>query len=289
MLILTPLFDVNQSEKVTYKIMDKLTNLTDILKDIQSAVLAYSGGVDSTFLLKAMQLSNIRTLAVTAVSEIIPHNDLLTAKEVAGKLGIHHRIIKTENLSREEFVSNPPDRCFFCKDELFKKLTDIALSEGYMFVLDGSNMDDTTDYRPGRKAAAKYNIRSPLIEAGLSKIEIREFSKQLSLSTWDKPSSPCLATRFPYGRRITKEALSRVGKAEDFLRTLGFCKVRVRDHSSIARIEVEENEIELVLMPQKRKLISETLNSLGYEFISLDLDGYKSGSLNRVLRDSHSL
>jgi uncharacterized protein len=268
---------------------DKLAPLIDILKDMQSAVLAYSGGVDSTFLLKAMQLSGIRTLAATAVSEIIPYNDLLTAKEVAVELGIQHRIIKTENLSREEFVSNAPDRCFFCKDELFKNITDIASSEGYMFVLDGSNMDDTTDYRPGRKAAIKYNIRSPLIEAGFSKIEIREFSRQLGLSTWDKPSSPCLSSRFPYGQRITKEALSRVGKAEDFLRTFGFYTVRVRDHGSSARIEVEEDEIELLLIPEKRKIISETLKSLGYEFISLDLDGYKSGSLNRVLRDGHSL
>jgi uncharacterized protein len=269
--------------------MDKLTRLINILKEMQSAVLAYSGGVDSTFLLKAMQLSDIRTLAVTAVSEIIPYNDLLTAKKVAGELGIQHRIIRTEELSREEFVSNTPDRCFFCKDELFKKLTDIASSEGYMFILDGSNTDDTKDYRPGRKAARKYNIRSPLIETGLSKVEIREFSKQLGISTWNKPSSPCLATRFPYGRRITKEALSRVGKAEDFLRTLGFYQVRVRDHGGIARIEVEEDKIDLLLIPEKRKLISKTLKSLGYEFISLDLDGYKSGSLNRVLRDSRSI
>lgn len=267
----------------------KFKNLINILKDMKSAVLAYSGGVDSTFLLKAMQLSNIRTLAVTAVSEIIPYNDLLTAKEVAGELGIEHRIIKTEELSREEFVSNTPDRCFFCKDDLFKKVTDIALSEGYMFILDGSNMDDTMDYRPGRKAAVKYNIRSPLIEAGLSKREGREFSKQLGLSTWDKPSSPCLATRFPYGQRITKEALLRVERAEDLLRTLGFYKVRVRDHDSIARIEVEEDKIGLLLIPEKRKFISEKLKSLGYKFISLDLDGYKSGSMNRVLKDSRSL
>ncbi len=268
---------------------NKLTTLIKILKNMQSAVLAYSGGVDSTFLLKAMQLSDLMTLAVTAVSEIIPHNDLLTAKEVAEELGIQHRIIKTEELSKEEFVSNTPDRCFFCKDELFKKLTDIALSEGYMFVLDGSNMDDTTDYRPGRKAAIKYNIRSPLIEAGLSKMEIREFSKQLGLSTWDKPSSPCLSTRFPYGQRITKEALKRVEMAEDLLRTLGFYKVRVRDHGSIARLEVEEDKIGLLLIPEKRKIISEKLKSLGYAFVSLDLDGYKSGSLNRVLKDSLSL
>lgn len=256
---------------------------------MQSAVLAYSGGVDSTFLLKAMQLSDIRTLAVTAVSEIMPYKDLLTAKGLAEELGIEHRIIKTEELLREEFVSNTPDRCFFCKDGLFKKLTEIALSEEYMFVLDGSNIDDTMDYRPGRKAAIKYNVRSPLIEVGLSKRDVREFSKQLGLSTWDKLSSPCLSSRFPYGRRITKEALKRVERAEDFLRSLGFHEIRVRDHGSTARIEVEEDKIELLLIPERRKIISETLKSLGYKFISLDLDGYKSGSMNRVLKGNRTL
>jgi uncharacterized protein len=265
---------------------NKLKKLIEILKDMQSAVLAYSGGVDSTFLFKALQLSEIRTLAVTAASEITPSNDLLTAKSVAEELGMQHRIIKTDELSKEEFVSNTPDRCFFCKDELFKKLADIALSEKYLFVLDGSNIDDTMDYRPGRKAALKYNIRSPLIEAELSKREVREFSRQLGLSTWDKPSSPCLSSRFPYGRRITKEALTRVEKAEDFLRSFGFHEIRVRDHGSIARIEVEEDKIGLLLTPERRKIISEKLKSLGYEFISLDLDGYKSGSMNRVLKGS---
>jgi len=267
---------------------NKLKKLIEILKDMQSAVLAYSGGVDSTFLFKALQLSEIRTLAVTAVSEITPYNDLLTAKGVAEELGMQHRIIKTYELLREEFVRNSPDRCFFCKDELFKKLTDIALAEGYVFVLDGNNMDDTMDYRPGRKAAMKYNIRSPLIEAGLSKREVRDFSRHLGLSTWDKPSSPCLSSRIPYGRRITKEALTRVEKAEDFLRSLGFHEIRVRDHGSIARIEVEEDKIGLLLIPEKRKIISEKLKSIGYQFISLDLDGYKSGSMNRVLNGSHS-
>jgi uncharacterized protein len=268
---------------------DKLAHLINILKDMQSVLLAYSGGVDSTFLLKTIQLSGIRTLAVTAVSEITPYNDLLTAKRIAEELDIDYRIIKTDVLSREEFVSNTPDRCFFCKDGLYGKLTDIALSEGYTFLLDGSNIDDTLDYRPGRKAAVKYNIRSPLIEAGFSKKEVREFSRQLGLSTWDKPSSTCLSTRFPYGRRITREALKRVENAEEFLRSMGFNKIRVRDHGSIARIEVEEDKIGLFMIPERRKIISEKLKSLGYEFISLDLDGYKSGSLNRVLKNRNSI
>lgn len=268
---------------------NKLANLIEILKNMQSAVLAYSGGVDSTFLLKALQISNIRTLAVTAVSEITPSNDLLIAKEVAEELNIEHRVINTEELLMEEFLSNTPERCFFCKDEKSKKLTDIALSEKYRFVLDGSNIDDTLDYRPGRKAAMKYNVRSPLIEAGFSKREIREFSKQLGLPTWNKPSSPCLATRIPYGQRITKEALKRVERAEDFLKSLGFHEIRVRDYGNMTRIEVMEEEINSFLNPEKRKIISEILKSLGYTFISLDLDGYKSGNMNRVLNGSYIL
>jgi uncharacterized protein len=261
----------------------KFKNLIEILTDMQSAVLAYSGGVDSTFLLKALQISGIKILAVTAVSETTPSIDFLTAKKMTSEFGIEHRVIKTEELSIEEFVNNTPDRCFFCKDELFKKLSDIASSEGYRCVLDGSNVDDTSDFRPGRIAATKYNVRSPLIEAGITKEEVRKLSRQLGLSTWDKPSSPCLSSRFPYGQRITKEALQRVEKAEDFLRSLGFHEIRVRDHNGIARIEVGEDEIELLLMPEKRKIISETLKSLGYKFISVDLDGYKTGSMNRTI------
>jgi uncharacterized protein len=261
----------------------KLIKLINILKNMQSVVLAYSGGVDSTFLLKALQISGIRVLAVTAVSEIFPHNDLLTAKKVARELGIELRIMRTDELSMEEFVSNTPERCFFCKNELFKKLSDIATSEGYMFLLDGSNIDDTLDYRPGMRAAARYNVRSPLIEDSLSKKEIRELSRQLGLPTWDKPSSPCLSSRFPYGQRITKEALRRVEKAEEFLREIGFHEVRVRDHDNVARIEVGEEEINLALAPESRRLIAEKLSSLGYRFVSLDLDGYRMGSMNRTI------
>lgn len=268
---------------------NKLKKLIEILKDMQSAVLAYSGGVDSTFLLKAMQLSDIRALAVTAVSEIMPRCEVLSSKKMAKEIGIKHMIIETHELSNKKFVSNTPERCFVCKDNRFKILKDIAISEGYRFVIEGSNIDDMKDVRPGTKAAAKYGVRSPLIEAGFSKKKIREVSKELGLPTWNKPSSPCLSTRFPYGQRITKKALKKVERAEDLLRTLGFHKVRVRDHGSIARIEVEEDKIGLLLIPEKRKIISEKLKSLGYEFVSLDLDGYKSGSLNRVLKDSHTL
>jgi uncharacterized protein len=264
---------------------DKLADLVEILKNMQSAVLAFSGGVDSTFLLKALQISGIKTLAVTAFSEIIPSNDLLDAKKMAEEFGMEHRFIKTVELLMEEFVNNSPERCFFCRDVLFQQLTHISSTENYRFILDGSNIDDTEDYRPGRKAAMKYKVRSPLIETGFSKNEIREVSRELGLSTWDKPSSPCLATRIPYGRRITKEVLKRIEKAEDFLRSLGFSEIRIRDHGSVARIEIGKDEFDLMLSREKRMNISETLKSFGYQFISLDLEGYKSGRMNRTLKE----
>ena len=267
----------------------KLVNLINILKNMPSAVLAYSGGVDSTFLLKVLDMSGVRTLAVTTVSEITPRNDLLMAKKITAELAIEHRVVETGEVWAEEFLRNTPERCFFCKDELFKRLNSIALSGGYKFLLDGNNADDTLDYRPGMRAAVKYGVRSPLAEAGFSKGEIRGLSRQLGLSTWDKPSSPCLVSRVPYGQRITKDALKRIEEAEEFLRGLGFHEVRVRDHNTVARIEVREEEIGLLLKPEWRRLISEKLKFLGFRFVSLDLDGYRMGSLNRMLGERHLL
>jgi len=267
----------------------KLVNLIDILRTMSSAVLAYSGGVDSTFLLKVLDMAGVRTLAVTTVSEITPSNDLLMAKKITAELAIEHRVVETGEVWAEEFLRNTPERCFFCKDELFKRLNSIASSGGYKFLLDGNNADDTLDYRPGMRAAVKHDVRSPLAEAGLSKAEIRGLSRQLGLSTWDRPSSPCLATRVPYGQRITRDALKRIEEAEEFLRVLGFHEVRVRDHDTVARIEVREGEIGLLLKPERRRLISEKLKFLGFRFISLDLDGYRMGSLNRMLGERHLL
>lgn len=262
----------------------KLKHLINILKDMKSALLAYSGGVDSTFLLKAMQLADIKILAITAVSEIRSPEDILNARRFAEATKVEHLEINTDELSFEEFVENTPKRCFICKDLLFKKLSDIAKTYNYMFILEASNQDDLDDYRPGRLAAEKYGIRSPLIEAKFSKKEIRAHSKKLGLSTWNLPSSSCLATRFPYYQRITTESLRRVLEAEDFLKSLGFQEIRLREHGNIARIEVSEKKFQVFLSPHKRALITKTLKSLGYSYISLDLDGYQSGSMNRNLK-----
>lgn len=264
---------------------NKFPDLLSLLRECGSAVLAFSGGVDSSFLLAAMKTADMRILAVTAVSGTMPQQDMESCESFVRELRVDHRFIHTEELSNESFVSNTPERCFFCKDELFKKLKDIAQEKGFRYVFDGSNSDDLQDYRPGRKAASLHGVRSPLAEQGLSKEEIRALSKELGLKTWDRPSSPCLSSRFPYGRRITAEALNRVERAEAFINSLGVREVRVRDHGDSARIEVNEEDMPALLSAANRRLITETLRSFGYAFVAMDLEGYRSGNMNRVLKD----
>lgn len=263
---------------------DKFTRLKEDLKQMERVIVAYSGGVDSTFLLKTSSIAGMkRILAVTALSETLPHEELSIAREITSALNIEHRIITTEELKNKNFSDNPPDRCYYCKKELFSKLKDIATKENFSFILDGTNTDDTRDHRPGRRAAKEMGVHSPLLNAGLSKKEIREISRTLGLPTWNKPATPCLSSRFPYGQKITAEGLERVNRAENFLKRLGLTDIRVRDHSGTARIEVIQEEFAILMEKNNRKEIITLLKSLGYKYITLDLQGFRSGSLNENL------
>ncbi len=259
---------------------DKFEGLLRILQDIQSVVLAFSGGVDSTFLLKAVKEAGIQSLVVTAYSETMPESELRFAEEMARSIGVAHRIIKTDEMSNPDFTKNPKHRCFYCKDELFSKLLNIAVEEGYSHVIDGSNADDLSDWRPGRQAALKHGVRSPLIEAGLLKDEIRELSKELGLPTWSKPASPCLSSRFPYGVEITRDALKRVELSEEFLKGLGFRELRVRSHNDTARIEIVSDEIGRLLNKELRESIAHRLKKFGFKYVTVDIEGFRSGKLN---------
>lgn len=261
--------------------MQRYKKLLSILKSLDSAVVACSGGVDSTLLIKAAKDSNIKALAVTGKSPTTPSVDLDEAVAMASEIGLPHRIIQTSEMQRREFRENNRERCFFCKDTLFGELKTLARKEGYQWVVEGSNVDDLKDYRPGLRARDLHGVRSPLIEAGLAKEDIREISRALGLRTWNRPASPCLSSRFPYGFQITEEELIMVEEAESFLGGLGFRGFRVRHHGDLARIEVREEDIERFFDPFLRKDVVAYLRGLGYKYISLDIEGFKSGKLNR--------
>lgn len=263
----------------------KWDHLKTLLHDMQHAVLAYSGGVDSSLLLRAAsEVMGFHLIAVTAVSETYPAGELLAAKEFARSLGVTHKVLHTAELTSEAFSSNTPDRCYHCKKELFEKLRHLAETEGITAVIEGSNTDDLKDHRPGRKAAQELGIRSPLVEAGLSKAEIRELARKLNLTVWDKPSLACLSSRIPYGTRITPEILETVQSAEDHLRVFGFHQVRVRHHGETARIEISRDEFRLLLNDDVVSQIAVALKKLGYTYVCLDLEGYRTGSMNEGLQ-----
>ncbi len=262
----------------------KLEELKNIFTEMEKALIAYSGGIDSTLVAKvAYDVLGDQALAVTAVSPSLLPEDLEDARIQAAVIGISHEEVNTNEMENKNYTSNPINRCYFCKSELHDTLKPLALKRGYSYVVDGVNADDLRDYRPGIQAAKERGARSPLAEVGISKFEVRQLAKKLHLPWWDKPAQPCLSSRFPYGEEITVEKLQRVGKGERYLRDLGFKNLRVRSEKDTARIELPAEQIkEFVLTIDLGNLV-DNFKDFGFIYVTLDLEGYRSGKLNQVL------
>jgi uncharacterized protein len=270
---------------------EKLEQLRTLFREMEQALIAYSGGIDSTLVAKiAYDVLGDRAMAVTAVSPSLLPEELEDAILQAATIGISHQIVQTHEMENPNYTSNPVNRCYFCKSELHDTLKPLALKLGYPYVVDGVNADDLHDYRPGIKAAKERGARSPLAEVNISKVEVRQLSQQLSLPWWDKPAQPCLSSRFPYGEEITVAKLQRVGRAEIYLRKLGLKNLRVRSDGDTARIELPPEQIKEFVLTTDLPTIVSAFQNLGFIYVTLDLEGYRSGKLNQVLnRETLSL
>ena len=268
-------------------VYDKLEKLKNNIKSLQSVAVAFSGGVDSTFLLKvAADVLGTNVVAITAQSSTYPERELNEAIEFSKSQAIKHRIIVSEELEVEGFSDNPTNRCYLCKNELYEKIKTIADEEGMKYILEGSNYDDLGDYRPGLKAVTEHGVLSPLKEALLTKDEIRLLSKEMGLKTWNKQAFACLSSRFPYGEKITNERLRMIDKAEQLLLDLGFTQVRVRFHKDIARIEISKDQFAKIMEDEIRENIYSEFKKIGFMYTALDLKGYRTGSLNEGLNQA---
>lgn len=265
-------------------VLQKLEQVKQIFAEMDRALIAYSGGIDSTLVAKiAYDVLGDRALAVTAESPSLLPEDLEDAKVQAAEIGIPHQVVQTHEIENPNYASNPVNRCYFCKSELHDTLKPLALSLGYPYVVDGVNADDLKDYRPGIQAAKERGARSPLAEVGITKAEVREISKHLGLPWWDKPAQPCLSSRFPYGEEITVTKLQRVGRSELYLRKLGWRNLRVRSEGDTARIELPPEQIKDFVLKVDLPTLVSAFQSYGFVYVTLDLEGYRSGKLNQVL------
>lgn len=265
----------------------KLAQLQEIFAQMDRALVAYSGGIDSSLVAKiAHDVLGDRALAITAVSPSLLPEELEDAQIQAAAIGITHELVETHEMDNSNYTANPVNRCYFCKSELHDTLKPLALKRGYPYIVDGVNADDLRDYRPGIQAAKERGVRSPLAEVGISKAEVRQLSQQLGLTWWDKPAQPCLSSRFPYGEEITITKLQRVGRAEIYLRKLGWTNLRVRSEGETARIELMPEQIKEFILTTDLPQLVKVFQSYGFIYVTLDLEGYRSGKLNQVLNFS---